>query len=351
MNDSTTDCSISQPRTTGYWVRILASYLVAGGCLFWVFHDIQLHQFLRGMAHIRWWRMALCVILEFLAYFCVAWEWQLLLRPAGTLPLRRAAQAVFAGRFANDALPLQLGYLVRALLAARWMGVGLVAIFPSLIVERLWDGLWLAAGIGLAALCLPLPPSVLRAADVLGILVLAGTVATVLVVLFAGKSDEDHPAQTHSDWKLVRRIQAAIQRLAGGVRDIGRSGFLPAVLGLSLLKLGLQAAAFLGLLWAYGLYLPVSVGLAVFLVGYLGVCVPSTPAGTGMFQLFVVTGLTLFGVSKSVAAGFALVAFVAITAPLAVAGFFALAQSGLRLRQVRAEAGKSNHPGAIFPPQ
>ena len=109
---------------------------------------------------------------------------------------------------------------------------------------------------------------------------------------------------------------------------------------LSLLKLGIQAAAFLGFLAACGLHLPLAIGLAAFLAGYLGTCVPSTPAGTGMFQLFVVAALTFFGVGKSTAAGFALTAFVAITAPLAVAGFFALAQSGLRLRQVRAEAGK-----------
>jgi glycosyltransferase 2 family protein len=350
MNDSTSHGSSRQPETAGRWFRILASYLVAAGCLFWVFHDIQWKPFMRSLAHIHWWRMAWSVNLEFLAYFCVAWEWQLLLRPSGSLPLWRTAQAVFAGRFANDALPLHLGYLVRALLAARWMGVGLVAIFPSLIVERLWDGLWLAAAIGLAAICLPLPVPVLRAAEILGALVLAGTAATAFLVL-RGESGIQSPAKTNTGWKPVRQVRLAIQRLAGGVRDIVRSGLLPAVLILSLLKLGLQAAAFLGLLWAYGLYLPVPVGLAVFLVGYLGVCVPSTPAGTGMFQLFVVTGLTIFGVGKSVAAGFALVAFVAITAPLAVAGFFALAQSGLRLRQIRVEAAKFKNPGAIFPPQ
>lgn len=343
MNHSTSHESARRPGTAGNPLRAVASYLVAGACLFWVFHGIHLEEFLRGMARIHWERVALCLLLEFLAYFCVAWEWQWLLRPAGWLPLRRAAQAVFAGRFANDVLPFQLGYFVRAFLAARWMNVDVMSVFPSLIVERLWDGIWLTAGIGLVALILPLPPAALRAADVLGAIVLAGTAATVMIVLRGGQTSAHGPAQADSGWKFFRRGRLAFRRLTDGVRAIGRSGLLPGIAGLSLLKLAIQAAAFLGLLWAYGLALPVSVGLAVFLAGYLGICIPSTPAGAGVFQFSVAGGLMLFHVHKSIAAGFALAAFVIITVPLAVAGFFALGQSGLRLRQVREEAGKLKH--------
>ena len=55
------------------YFRILVSYLVAGVCLFWVFHDIHPRQLVDGMAHIRWWLWILCVGLQFLAYLCVAW--------------------------------------------------------------------------------------------------------------------------------------------------------------------------------------------------------------------------------------------------------------------------------------
>ena len=96
------------------YARIFVSYSVAVVCLFWVFHDIHPYQLLAGMAHLRWWLWIICVGLQFLAYFCVAWQWQLMLRPIGLLPLKRAVQAVFAGRFANDVLPFQLGYLADA---------------------------------------------------------------------------------------------------------------------------------------------------------------------------------------------------------------------------------------------
>jgi glycosyltransferase 2 family protein len=315
--------------------HVVASYLVAGVCLFWVFHDIHPHRLAAAMAHIDWWLWVVGIGLQFLAYFVVAYEWQFLLRPLGRLPLRRAAQAVFAGRFANDVLPLQMGYLVRCVLAARWMNLGIVSVFPSLIVERLWDGMWLAIGIGLAAFLLPLPPDVLRAAKLFGGLVLAGTAATVIVVLRRSSADTGRPISMESSLRPIQRLRLAFGQLTNGMRDIVRSGLLAPVLGLSLLKLVIQAIAFLGFLQAYDLHLPVLAGAAVFLAGYLGICVPSTPAGTGTFQLFVVAALTAFGIDKSVAAGFALLTFVSITVPLACAGFSALAQTGLRLKEVR----------------
>lgn len=314
---------------------------MAGLCLFWVYHDIDFKSLIQGWAHINWWLMALSVVLQFLAYTCVAWEWQLLLTPVGALPLRQAIQAVFSGRFANDALPLQLGYLVRAALAARWLNVKILSIFPSLIVERLWDGVWIAAGIGMIAMFLPLPAEARHAADVLGVIVVMGTITTVCAVVYRGQNNNREAAQTTCfKWKPLQWLQLALRQLVDGVRDISRPGLLGAVSGLALLRVLTQATAFLALLWAYRLQLPLPVGLAAFLVGYLGLCIPSTPAGTGMFQLFVVAGLTFFGVSKTAAAGFALAAFFVTTVPLAVAGFFAFAQSGLHLREVRDEMGR-----------
>jgi uncharacterized membrane protein YbhN (UPF0104 family) len=100
-----------------------------------------------------------------------------------------------------------------------------------------------------------------------------------------------------------------------------------------------QAVAILVLLRAFDIELSVGAGLVVFVAGYLASCVPSLPAGTGLFQLFVVGVLEFFGVARPVAASFSLVSFVTLTAPPALAGFLALAQSGLTLRQIRREAG------------
>jgi uncharacterized protein (TIRG00374 family) len=325
--------------------RTTISYLVAAACLFWVFHDLNLSRVWQSVAGIQWGWMALGMALQVLAYLCVAWQWQLLLRPIGPIPFFRAAQAVFAGRFANDVLPVQLGYIIRAYLVSRWMRTGLASVIPSLLVERLWDGLWLVVGIGLAALFVPLPAGLLQARNILSSLVLIGTVLVVFVAWRQRKMSASQAQGMTLHWKPVRAGISFIGRMAEGVRGIGRSHLLPAILILALLKLVIQGLAFFTMMWAYGFQLSVWAGMAVFLIAYLGICIPSTPASVGIFQLFSIAGLEVFGVAKAEAAGFSLVAFAASTLPLSIIGFFALAQSGLTLRQIRTEAGKLRRGG------
>ena len=55
--------------------------------------------------------------------------------------------------------------------------------------------------------------------------------------------------------------------------------------------------------------------IAVFLIVHLGIAIPNAPANVGTFQLFSVLGLTLFGIKKSAAAAFSVLAFAILTVP------------------------------------
>jgi uncharacterized protein (TIRG00374 family) len=275
----------------------------------------------------NWWLLAPAVVLALAAYVCVAWEWQFLLQPVGPFPFRRSAQAVFAGRFANDVLPMHIGYLVRAFVAARALGCGLTAIAPSLMMERLWDGFWLAAATGALSLTVPLPGAVIAARNAVALLVFAGVFAMAAIAMLPGRQ-----------W-LPARIKILFDRVADGMRGLVRGRLFATVLVLSLVKLAVQAAAILVLLRAAGIDVSLTKGLAVFVAGYLATCVPAAPAGAGLFQVFVVAALENFGIGRPEAAGFSIVSFIVLTVPPAVAGYFALAGSGLTFRQVRVGIG------------
>jgi Lysylphosphatidylglycerol synthase TM region len=64
--------------------------------------------------------------------------------------------------FVNELVPLRFGEVFRAFLVSRWLSLQFVSVLPSMIVERFLDGLWLATGIGIAAIAVPLPPSAER---------------------------------------------------------------------------------------------------------------------------------------------------------------------------------------------
>lgn len=330
--------------STRRWVTGLLSYLIAAGCLYWIFHDVQWGELLQSLGRVDWVWTPVSVVCALLTYVCVAWQWQFLLRPLGRVSLPRLAQAVFAGRFANDVLPVHMGYIIRVYLAARWMGKDIAAIVPSLVVERMFDGLWLALGIGVTALFVPLPGELLRTAEGLGGLILGGTGVLLFLLWRRQRRKRAGRPPATARWKVLKRAQALLDRMAAGVAGIARSPYFGVVVGLSLSRLLLQALAFLPLLWAYGFRLPFAVQLAVFLIAFVGLSLPSTPASAGVFQLFCVMGLTLFHVPRPAATGFALLAFVVLTVPLSLAGFFAVARSGMTLRQLRAAAEQGKAP-------
>src|SRR5574341_1278851 len=157
-------------------------YLLALACLVWVFHDIHLGKLLQYITNINWGWVALAIVFDILSYFCQGLRWQLLLRPVGAISSLRATQAIYAGLFTNEVLPMRFGELVRAYLVSRWVSAEFVSIIPSMAVERLFDGVWLALAIGLVAIFVPLPKDLIRAGDILGIIVLMATGLFVYVV-------------------------------------------------------------------------------------------------------------------------------------------------------------------------
>jgi hypothetical protein len=74
------------------------------------------------------------------------------------------------------------------------------------------------------------------------------------------------------------------------------------------------------------------------LVIRLGTALPNAPAIVGSFQFFTVLGLRFFGEDKTVAAGFSIVYFLALTIPLWTLGLLAISRSGVSLSTIRFEA-------------
>jgi uncharacterized membrane protein YbhN (UPF0104 family) len=313
-------------KRAGWWKEV-AAWVVAAACLAWVLRGIDLRRLLVEVLRLRWGWVALAVASQVLSYVAQGWRWQLLLRPVGSISVRRASQAIYAGLFTNEVLPLRVGEMVRAWLVGRWTGVELLRVLPSVFVERLFDCLWLAAGIGVTAIAIPLPPALDRQADRLGELVLIVTALFAVFIFLERPSPPRHARRS----KLLGWFDSVVD----GVQAIGRSPSFYGAMAISFLFLLLQAFAFWCVIVAYGIGLSIWAGAVVFLVVRLGTAVPNAPANVGTFQFFTVVGLLLFGVHKTEATGFSLVAFLVITLPLLGLGFLALSRSGATLWSIR----------------
>ena len=315
-------------------LKHLLSYVLAVICLAWVFHDTHPDRLATDIASINWWWIPGAILCDVASYVCQGIRWRTLLAPAGELSMGRATQAIYIGLFTNEIVPMRLGELVRAYFASRWISRPFADVVPSMLLERLIDGIWLALSVAVAALLVPLPARVVKAAEMFGLAVFILTAVFVAVILRRPPvSLRPAPSGGPLSWvgDLITRLAAGLRRI-GSVRTLSRAGLVSAGI------IVFQAAAFWLVMRGYRLDLPVSAGLIVFLIVHLGTAIPNAPANVGSFQFFTVFGLSLFGVDKTHAAGFSVVVFLILTVPLWALGSLALSRTGMSLADIRATA-------------
>lgn len=333
------------------WGRLKRSlgYLIAIFGLIWVFHDIHIGQLFRDFHNIVWVWVIPAVIFDIMSYVCQGWRWQLVLKSIGNISVLRTTQAIYVGLFTNEVLPMRVGELVRGFLVGRWMRTGLVNAISSVAVERLFDIVWMAVAIGITTMFVPLPRDLLDAADVLGLMALGAT-ALFIYLVFVRKARHPEEAPQQRPGKIAVFFDTTLERLSAGLRKIGISKYFYAAFAASLLIFIFQILAFWLVMWAYGLHLSLWIGAVCLLIVHIGISIPNAPSNLGSYQFFTVLGLTIFGVDKTLAAGFSLFVFVALTIPLWVLGAIAIAKSGITLTEVRAKfAGDNQQPAAREP--
>jgi uncharacterized protein (TIRG00374 family) len=328
------------------WLKSALGYFFAAACLVWVFHDVDVRQVWPHIRNVDPWCVAIAILGNMLAYVCQGLRWSVLLRPVGRVTTAQSTQAIYAGLFASGVLPLKAGELVRAYIVARWLQVKMAAIIPSMLVERFFDGVWLALGLILTMIFVPLPRNLLEAGDILGILLVIATGMLFYVIARPNKTitttttlSENRPFESEGR-KHFHWIGGTFDGVVSGLRAIGLSRYSGLAFAASSGLMLLQALSFWLVMYAYGLRLSFFVGAAIFLILHLGTALPNAPANVGSYQFFTVVGLTLFGVDKTYAAGFSVVVFVLLTLPLSLLGFVSLSRSGTTLFTVRDEINR-----------
>jgi len=317
--------------------------LVALACLIWVFHDINLNDFYRTFSGVHWIWVIVAVAIDVLSYVVQGVRWRLLLRGKGELSLLRVTQAIYAGLFTNEILPLRTGELVRVYLVSRWLSRGFLSIFPSIAVERLFDIVWLSVLIGLSAFVVPLPRQLMDLEKILGAMVLAGTGLFLYLVFREEKkleSDNFYLLKYPSLWKPIRLIKDFVDRFALEIKEIGLGSRFYLSFGISVFIVLFEAFAFWLVMYAFNIGLPFPEGVVVFLIVHLGTAVPNAPGNVGTYQFFTVVGLSIFGVEKSVAAGFSVAVFVIFTAALLGLGLAAFLNTGIPFTHIGSEINR-----------
>jgi glycosyltransferase 2 family protein len=329
------DSTSGKTRST---VFLVLTNLVSIGCLIWTLHDAKLGELKDDLASMNWWWVGLAVIADVAVYCWHAWRWSLLLHPVEPVTFWQTVRAIYIGLFANEVLPFRAGELLRCYLLSRWTELPFSVSLSSVIIERIFDGLWLCACLLVTVRIVLFPMHLRYLVDggyVLGVIVLAGA-ALLAVAMF-------HRHRAHA--ALNRPWQRHLRVLIEDLSLIGHSRFLYFAFLQSLPYLLLQVIPIYGAFKGYGFdYLSLGQAFALMVILRLGSVVPQAPGNLGLFQFLTKESLVkIFNVVPADAARFSLVLWGIVTLPLLIGGFAALSVTGARIGELRKAAHQEQH--------
>ena len=350
----------SKPRRPA--LGIIAGWVLAAACLVWVFHDIKPAELLRQLSGLRWPLAALALLVESASYFVMGTRWRILLKPGLPISPFKTTQAIYAGMFLSQVFPLRIGELARGFLVARWSGLGLFSVLPSMALERFFEAFWMTLGLGLLALLVPLPRNFITAGKILGAAIAVLAVLIPALILRrpapAACSPACPPAPDRTRGRVRRTLRAFLAELRIELCDIGLGRRFFTAFGMSLVAIGMWALTFWMIMRAYGIREALPVGFAVWLITHIGIALPNSPGNVGSYQFFCVLALLLFGVDKTAATGFSVIAFILVSIPQVAIGAVCLARSGMTAASLKAgvtgfrgwpAAGSEQAPGGPQP--
>ncbi len=288
-------------------------------------------------SHARYAYLILALALLVAINLVRAYRWRLLLDSERTLSLAWLFRLVNIGYLLNNTFPAKAGEVVRGILVGRRAKGGIGQGLSTVLMERILDMLTVVLMLLALIPFVALPPWASAAGLTLGSI---AVVAVLGMLVLADYGDRGVDLL----WRAIGRIPLI------GCPQV-QSGLTDLVKGFSVL-LDLRRAPGLvfssGAIWiGYALFnyvlmavfrmtdLPFHAAALVLVATGLGMAIPASPGGLGVFEWATVQALLVYDVSQSQAAGYALGLHVFTMLALIALGVIGLAQEGLSLGTAR----------------
>jgi len=230
-------------------------------------------------------------------------RWRLLLSPARPVRLWDTFRLEAAGLALSNILPLRLGEVIRGTFGSRILGIPMVTVFATILVERALDVLTLLAIFSVAA-CFGGVSGALVNYDKWMIVMCAGLFAGLGALIF---SDELVAHRWFSGFfARFAPARSIFERLAMGVRGFHSFKSASLIIGFAFLQWSLSALNVYWVSCSFGLesVLGFSRSVALVVAGAAAASVPGMPGYFGNFE-FVISKVTAsWGIAMDV--GFAL---------------------------------------------
>jgi len=317
-------------------VRLGLSFGISVLLLVLLLRGIDLGKLVAALQEADWRFIPPAIVLYFIGAWLRSARWQLLL-PEHSVSVPTLFRSLVVGFTVNNLLPVRMGEVARAYLLGRWCRIPYGATLASLVVERILDGLSLAALLLLGLRFVPDPPEYLvRGGLLIAAAFAAGAVVLViaawranLIVSLTERGTRPLPTRARD---LATRIATSFSRGLSLVRGRHR---LMSVLALSILAWCFELCVFLMLMPSLGITPNVPVAFLVGSAANFATLVPSAPGYVGTFEAALITVLrNTAGVQNELAIAYAFVVHATLFLPVVVLGTLVLWRSHMTFEQI-----------------
>jgi uncharacterized protein (TIRG00374 family) len=226
-----------------------------------------------------------------------AWRWELLLKPFTAAPRGPMMETALVGFVAIQMMPLRTGEVARPYLLDRYAGISKSALFGTIAIERVLDGLLVSLCLTVALLTVPIGsgPYVLA----LRVLPLA-FFAAALGVLFAFRRSPERVGAALGrvlglfSKRLAEFAVGVIGRFHSGLAALPDARAFWAFALATAVYWAINALAFWALARGCGLELSLSGAVAGMGVLAVGILLPTGPGYFGNFQISLLVALEMY---------------------------------------------------------
>ena len=278
-------------------VRLLVSLGIAAIAVYWL--TGQGFQVLPPLETIKsvtvWWAIPVYVVLFSVFHVLRAWRWIYLLQPFAKVSTRTMLEAAYAGFAALQMMPLRTGEIVRPYLLDRYGGISKSALFGTIAIERVVDGLLISLWLTAALFAAP-GSNVVYLWGVIPLIIFVTALLLLVAFYYWPKSMRRLFIRFLGflSVKLADFVVGVLDRFHVGLTALEGKGSLWSFVFVSVIYWGVNAVAFFLLAMGCGLPLPLVGAVAGMGCLAVGILLPAGPGYFGNFQVAVLAALEMY---------------------------------------------------------
>jgi uncharacterized protein (TIRG00374 family) len=257
-----------------------------------------------------------------------AYRWKILLKPLKNTRFGNTFGSLSIGFMANSVLPARGGEFVRAFTIGQTEKISKSASFATIIVERVLDLVTLILFLVVSLRFISNDKMVSRMFWIGAILTISIIIFLVVLKKKPGIMDI---VVFLSPEKFKEKSRKFPEAFAKGLESLGSFKILFYSFVQSLFLWFCYAVVYYILFVSFGFDLSFGSAFLVMAICSLGISIPSSPGFIGTYHYFAIFSLSLFGIPKSSALSFSIVAWTVNILPVVVIGLIALNKLGLSL--------------------